>query len=67
MLITRMLANALALKVAHDELPPNEAEAATRWKHIIDATRADFEARKTDRVREGALAKDTVLIALSIS
>jgi hypothetical protein len=67
MLITRVLANALALKAAYDDLPPNEAKAATRWKRIVDATCADFEARKTDRAREGALAKDTVLIALSIS
>ncbi len=64
MLITRVLANPLALKAAYDDLPPNEAEAATTWKRIVDVIRADFEVRKTDRAR--ALARDTVLIGLSI-
>ena len=66
MLITHVLANPLALKAAYDDLPPNEAEAAATWKRIVDATHSDFEARRTDRAREMALAKDTVLIALSI-
>lgn len=66
MSITRVFANPLALNAAYDDLRPDEPEAATTWKRIVDAIRTDFEVRKTDRAPSVALAKNTVLIGLSI-
>jgi hypothetical protein len=59
MLIPRVLANAMALKAAYDDLPSDDADAATEWKQIVDATRANFEdeTRKTNRAPSAALAE----------